>query len=53
MTVARPVPVELLRHLRRARDHIDRHYRQQLAWEPSGNWLVLVEAKEFTPADFT
>ena len=29
-TVARPVPVELLRHLRRARDHIDRHYRQQL-----------------------
>ena len=29
-TVARPVPVDLLRHLRRARDHIDRHYRQQL-----------------------
>jgi AraC-like DNA-binding protein len=27
---AQAVPVELLPHLRRARDHIDRHYRQPL-----------------------
>ncbi|HEY3632699.1 MAG TPA: AraC family transcriptional regulator [Jatrophihabitantaceae bacterium] len=29
-TIARPVPVQLLRHLRRARDHIDRQYRHAL-----------------------
>jgi AraC-like DNA-binding protein len=29
-TVRRQVPVELLRHLRRVRDHIDRHYAQPL-----------------------
>ncbi len=28
--VKRPVPVELLAHLRRARDHVDRHYRDPL-----------------------
>lgn len=29
-TTSRPVPVDLLAHLRRARDHIDRHYRAPL-----------------------
>lgn len=29
-TMTRPVPVSLLPHLRLARDHIDRHYRQPL-----------------------
>jgi AraC-like DNA-binding protein len=32
-TIARPVPAELLRHLRRAHDYIDRHYRQSLDLE--------------------
>jgi catechol 2,3-dioxygenase-like lactoylglutathione lyase family enzyme len=32
----------------------DRPYGiEAIARDPSGNWLVLVEAKEFTPADFT
>lgn len=30
MTTTRVVPVQLLPHLRRARDHLDRHYREPL-----------------------
>jgi hypothetical protein len=58
-TAVRAVSVELLPHLRRARDHIDRYYQQPLDLAElaavagvSGNWVVLVEPKEFTPADF-
>ena len=32
----------------------DRPYGiEAIARDPSGNWLVLVERKDFTPADFT
>lgn len=30
MSLKRPVPLELLAHLRRARDHVDRNYREPL-----------------------
>ncbi len=99
----RRAPGDLLVHLRRARDHMDRHYtepldlaavaavagiskyhfqrlftatyglspaaylsRRRIEWaqdllragveavarDNSGNWLVLVELREFSPADF-
>ena len=84
---ARPVPADLLAHLRRARRQLDKGqmgglglrvddcrqthaelaakgvtFLQESADRPygveavirdnSGNWLVLVEPREFSPADF-
>ena len=47
------VPPALLPHLRRARDLADRPYGvEAILRDSSGNWLVLVEPKSFSPEDF-
>jgi hypothetical protein len=49
VTATRPAGSELLVHLRRARDHIDRKYAAPLDLER----LVLVEPRAFSPGDFS
>jgi hypothetical protein len=47
--------VGLLADLRRARDHIDRtrpYGVEAVMRDNTGNWLVLVEPREFSPEDF-
>ena len=54
MTTGRRVPGDVLIHLRRARDHLDRHFAEpfdldQLAG-PAG--MMLVEKRDYAPEDF-
>ena len=63
MTPQRRVPGDVLVHLRRARDHLDRHFAEPfdldhlaalagveaLMRDNSGNWMVLVEKRDERP----